>query len=499
MLRRAVLLLLAVALTADAQFASPSAQPTAVAVPKALPDSLARWVDSIFAPYSSVRTPGCAVGVTDHGALVFTKGYGSADLEHETPITADTRFYIASLSKQFTAMSIVLLAQEHKLSLDDPIQKWVPEVPSFGVTITLNHLLHHTSGLRDYFTLLAVSGWPMDGLLTEAQFLNLVAHQKSLNFQPGEEFLYSNTGYALLSIVVRRASGQSLRDFAAARIFTPLGMTHTEFRDDHTELIPERALGYQPEGTSFRISQPQFDVVGDGGVYSTVGDLAKWDANFQSFAVGGASSIAMLQEPGRLNDSTTIPYALALSVGQYRGLNTFSHGGAYGGYRSTLLQFPEKKLSVITLCNTAAAAPALAEEVGGVFLGLVAERASLAASSLSTSLFAAGTDVTPADSIGPRRRADQVSRMAGSYYSDELELPVTLTARDGSLILQRPRAEDIRFAMVSDDLFTNSDKMLLRVLRDSQGVVTGFSLTVNRVRDLEFLRREAGPSNERRH
>jgi CubicO group peptidase (beta-lactamase class C family) len=494
MLRRGVFLLLTAALPARAQLALPEAQQTAVASPRALPDSLTRWVDSIFAPYASVRAPGCAVGVTDHGALVFTKGYGSADLEHGTPITPDTRFYIASVSKQFTAMSVVLLAQEHKLSLDDPIQKWVPEVPSFGATITLNHLLHHTSGLRDYFTLLAVSGWPSDGLLTEAQFLNLVARQKSLNFQPGEEFLYSNTGYALLSIVVRRASGLSLRDFAATRIFAPLGMTHTEFRDDHTALIPQRALGYQPGGASYRISQPEFDVVGDGGVYSTVGDLAKWDENFQTAKVGGASGLAMLQEPGHLNDGTTIPYALALSVGQYRGLNTFSHGGAYGGYRSTLLRFPEKSLSVITLCNTAAAPPALAEEVGGVFLGLVAEKSGLAAMNLSTSLFSAGTDQTPADPIGPRRRADQLSRTAGQYYSDELELSVSLVARDGALLLQRPHAEDIRFAMVSDDLFTNSDKMILRVLRNAQSAVTGFTLTVSRVRDLEFVRRDANPS-----
>src|SRR6185503_13599512 len=189
---------------------------------------------------------------------------GMADLEHETPITGDSRFYIASLSKQFTAMAVVLLARDGKLTLDDPIRKWVPEVPTFASGITLKHLLYHTSGLRDYFTLLAVQGWPSDGQLTEQQFLALIGRQKSLNFQPGDEFLYSNTGYVLLSMVVRRASGMSLRDFAAERIFKPLGMTHTEFRDDHSALIPQRAIGYQPAGSTYRISQPEFDVVGDG-------------------------------------------------------------------------------------------------------------------------------------------------------------------------------------------------------------------------------------------
>jgi len=167
--------------------------------------------------FCSVRgaSPGCAVGVRQNGSLVLAKGYGTADLEHDVRIAPDTRFYIASLSKQFTAMAIVLLEQDKRLSLDDSIQKWVPEVPSFGATITLRHLLHHTSGIRDYFTLLAVAGWPSDGQLTEEQFLALVRRQKSLNFQPGDEFLYSNTGYVLLSIVVKRASGKSLRDFAA--------------------------------------------------------------------------------------------------------------------------------------------------------------------------------------------------------------------------------------------------------------------------------------------
>ncbi len=307
MLRRAALASMVVVAAASAQLAPSLASSAPEPSVRSTTDSLSRWVDSIFAPYGSLKAPGCAVGVTEHGVLVFAKGYGAADLEHQTPIRPETRFYIASISKQFTAMSIVLLAQEHRLSLDDSIQKWVPEVPSFGATITLNHLLHHTSGLRDYLTLLAVSGWPTDGLLTETQFLNLVARQKSLNFPPGEEFLYSNTGYALLSIVVRRASGQSLRDFAAARIFAPLGMTHTEFRDDHTALIPERALGYQPTRGSYTVSQPELDVVGDGGVYSTVGDLARWDANFETAAVGGRDAVALLEAPGKLNDGTPIP------------------------------------------------------------------------------------------------------------------------------------------------------------------------------------------------
>ncbi|MDB4877739.1 MAG: hypothetical protein JWM41_4185 [Gemmatimonadetes bacterium] len=475
MLRRVVLAMMVVAAQTGAQLAPA--------------DSASRWVDSIFAPYDSRQSPGCAVAVTQNGVVTLAKGYGMADLEHDSPITRDTRFYIASISKQFTAMSIVLLEQQHLLSLDDSIQKWVPEVPSFGATITLRHLLHHTSGLRDYFTLLAVSGWPSDGHLTDQQFLNLVGRQKSLNFQPGDEFLYSNTGYVLLSIVVKRASGQSLRDFAAERIFQPLGMAHTEFRDDHNALIPQRALGYQPNGSTYRISQPEFDVVGDGGVYSTVEDLATWDANFRSGRVGGKEAIALLQAPGALNDGQIIPYALALTIGQFRGLKTYSHGGSYGGYQSALLRFPDKGLSVITLCNTSIASSTLAEQVGSVFLRLASQKPTVAAIDLSTSLLSAGAQ-TQTDSVAPLRPAAQLAQLVGNYYSDELDMPVTLVARDGILVIQRRRAADLRFIPLATDLYTNSDKMLLRVMRADGGTVTGFTLTISRVRDLQFVRRE---------
>jgi CubicO group peptidase (beta-lactamase class C family) len=483
MLRRVVLTVVLVAAPGGAQVASP--------------DSAARWVDSVLAPFASPQTPGCAVGVSRAGSLVFAKGYGMADLEHDTPITPDTRFNIASVSKQFTAMSIVLLSLDGRLSLDDSIRKWVPEVPSFGTVITLRQLLTHTSGLRDYFTLLAVSGWPSDGQLTERQFLTLVGRQKNLNFAPGDEFLYSNTGYALLSIVVRRASGQSLRSFAAERIFKPLGMTHTEFRDDHTALIPQRALGYEPSGSTYRINQPETDVVGDGGVYSTVEDLAKWDANFRSGRVGGQRAIAMLQEPARLNNGQTIPYALAMTIGEFHGLKTYSHSGAYGGYRSTLLRFPQRDMTIITLCNTSSASPILAERVGSIMLGLAAENASATTLDLSSSPWVAGSSQAPADSSASRRRNDQLEQLSGSYYSEELDLRVTLAPRDGYLVLRRPHAEEIHFVALTNDLYTNSDKMLLRVVRDDRDAISGFTLTISRVRDLQFTRRDVdrGPQD----
>ena len=471
MIRRVLLALLMGAATAGAQIASV--------------DSASRWVDSIFSPYATTRAPGCAVGVTRDGELELAKGYGVADLATGAPITPRTPFYIASLSKQFTAMSIVLLAQQGKLSLDDSARRWIPELPSFAAGSTLRHLLHHTSGLRDYFTLLAVSGWPSDGPLTERQFLDLMHRQKSLNFQPGDEFLYSNSGYVLLAIVVRRASGESLRDFAAEHIFAPLGMTHTEFRDDHRMVIPGAATGYQPAGSAFKVSEPEFDVVGDGGAYSTIDDLAKWNANFKTGRVGGPAAIAAMQERGTLNDGQVIPYALALSVGRHVGMTTYSHAGAYGGYRSSILRIPDAGLSVITLCNTSSVPSTLAEQVADVFLGTAEAAPAVAMPDLNSGTWLAGT-AQSVESPAPRQRADRLADLSGAYYSEELDLRVTLAGRDGVLVLKRPHATDIRFVPLGDDLFTSSDKILLRVLRDDRSEITGFTLTINRVRDLEF-------------
>jgi CubicO group peptidase (beta-lactamase class C family) len=470
--------------------------PTVASAQLAALDSANRWVDSVFAPYGSTSSPGCAVGVIRGGQLAFAKGYGMADLEHDTPITPSTRFYIASLSKQFTAMSIVLLAQEGRLSLDDWIRRWVPEVPSFGPPITLRQLLHHTSGLRDYFTLLALSGWPNDGLLTERQFLDLVSRQKNLNFTPGDEFLYSNTGYALLALVVERASGESLREYAAEHIFKPLGMSHTEFRDDHTQLISHRAVGYQPTSSGYRMSQPEFDVVGDGGAFSTIEDLAKWDANFESGRVGGKSGVAELEQQGRLNNGQAIPYALALTVGDLAGIKTYSHRGAYGGYRSSMIRIPARHLSVITLCNTSTASATLADQVATIHLGLVTQqRIAATALDLSPGPFNVGAAPAPGDSTISRKRNDQLTQVAGDYYSPELELTALLVARDGVLLLRRAHAADLRFVTFTTDLFTNNDQMLLRIVRSDRGTIKGFTLTINRVRDLEFTKRSTERSS----
>lgn len=332
--------------------------------------ALTKKVDAIFAEYDKADSPGCSLGVIREGKLIYTRGYGRANLEHGLPITSRTVFDIGSTSKQFSAASILLLEQQGKLSRDDDVRKWVPELPDYGRKITIRHLLHHTSGLRDYLTLMSLAGINFDGVTGADDALGIIARQKELNFAPGEEHLYSNSGYFLLSVIVERASGKSLRAFAQEHIFTPLGMRDTHFHDDHTELVARRAAAYSPkEGGGFVIDMSNFEQTGDGAVFTTVEDLLKWDQNFYEPRVGGRALVEGLLTRGKLNSGKELDYATGLVVGTHRGLPTVSHGGSWGGYRAELLRFPEQKFSVICQCNLGSTNPSrLARQVAEVYL-----------------------------------------------------------------------------------------------------------------------------------
>jgi CubicO group peptidase (beta-lactamase class C family) len=311
-------------------------------------------VDRLFAKVDKPDTPGCALAVIREGRIVYERGYGLADLDHDVRITPATPFHVASVSKQFTAAAILLLAQDGKLSLDDDVRKHLPELPDFGVPITLRHLVHHTSGLRDQWDLLGLAGWRYSlDLITDDDVLEVVTRQKELNFRPGEEYLYCNTGYTLLGQVVKRVSGQSLREFTSARIFGPLGMKSTHFRDDHAEIIKGQAYAYAPAKASFRLSITNFDTVGATSLFTTVEDLVRWDRNFDDPRVGGPSFVRQMLQKGRLNDGRELDYAFGLSVREYRGLPIVEHAGGDAGYRSHLMRFPDQRFAVACLCNAA--------------------------------------------------------------------------------------------------------------------------------------------------
>src|SRR4029077_7040538 len=310
-------------------------------------------VDEIFADLTKPGSPGCALGVYRDAKIIYAKGYGLANLEENVPIVPSSVFDIGSTSKQFTAASILLLEKQGKLSVNDDVRKYIPELPEYGKKITILQLLNHTSGLRDYLALMELAGINTDSVTTDEDALALVARQKSLNFEPGSEWLYSNTGFFLLSVIVKRVSGKTLREFAAENIFAPLEMTHTQYRDDHTSLIPNRAMAYdrKEKGDGYTLDVSYFEQTGDGAVHTSIEDLLKWDENFYSARIGGKDFLAEIQERGKLNNDKVLNYAKGLSIGDYRGPHTVGPGGAWGGIRAELLRFPGQHFSVACLCN----------------------------------------------------------------------------------------------------------------------------------------------------
>ena len=328
-------------------------------------------VDQVFAAYDKHDSPGCALGVVRDGEFIYKKGYGAASLELGVPLTPQSVFYMGSVSKQFTAASVVLAAEQGFLSLDDDVRKYVPELPSYGKTITLREMLHHTSGLRDIFTLLFLAGRNAEDIHPTPELLELVSRQKALNFMPGEEFLYSNTNYFLMSVVIRRATGKPLSQFADENIFKPLGMSHTRFYDDHTLVVTGRVPAYEPrEGGGFRVDwSTNFDKVGDGGLMSSVEDILQWDRNFYDNKLGKGALLKEMQTRGVLNNGKQIEYGLGLFISKYRGLPIVAHDGALFGYRTALLRFPNQKFSVICLCNLGTSNPGrLVDRVADIYL-----------------------------------------------------------------------------------------------------------------------------------
>lgn len=328
-------------------------------------------VDRVFSRYTAPGSPGCAVGVSRGGQPLLERAYGLAHLEHDLPNTPATVFEAGSVSKQFTTAAVLLLAREGKLSLDDAVRRHIPELPDYGAPLTLRHLIHHTSGLRDWGTVVAAAGWPRGSRIhTHAHVLDVVSRQKALNYPPGTEYLYTNTGYNLMAIIVERVSGQSFADFSKQRLFAPLGMTHTAWRDDFTRVVKGRATAYATEKDGFHAQMPFENVHGNGGLLTTVGDLLTWNEALVQGKVGGPGFLEAMQRQGQLAGGRRIEYAGGLFMTTYRGVPEVSHAGATAGYRAFLARYPrQQQLSVAVLCNLAEANPVeLAHEVADIFL-----------------------------------------------------------------------------------------------------------------------------------
>jgi CubicO group peptidase (beta-lactamase class C family) len=328
-------------------------------------------IDKIFERWDRPDSPGCAVGVAYRGDVVHTAGYGMANLEYGVRIRPDTVFESGSVAKQFTAAAITLLALDGKLSIDDPVRKYVPELPDFGAPILIRHFLNHTSGLRSQWPMLGFAGRPATRAVhTIDEILELVSGYKELNFKPGDEYLYNNTAFTLLSVIVSRVSGKTFDEFCQERLFKPLKMTRTQWRDDFTEIVEDRATAYRrlPNG-EFRTLMSLTDVVGNGGLLFTVKDALAWNENLDNPKVGGKEMVERLQTRGVLNDGFVNEYAQGLTVSDYRGVREVSHGGSTAGYQTFLGRWPDERLSVAVLCNTTGGNPGgYAHQIADMFL-----------------------------------------------------------------------------------------------------------------------------------
>jgi CubicO group peptidase (beta-lactamase class C family) len=383
----------------------------------AISSEQARAIDAVFAEYDRADSPGCIVGVGQAGAIVYRNAYGIADLEHDLPLTPFMISEIGSVSKQFTAAAVVLLAQDGKLSLDDEVRKHYPEFPDFGARITIRHLLNHTSGLRDQFGLLELVGRPNGQVVTTVpEVVDLALRQRSLNFPPGSEYLYSNTGFTFLNALVERVSGKTFAAFTKERIFTPLGMNDTQWRDDYTRVVRGRVFAYRPDDKGgHQTEMPFSNLHGSGGLLTTVRDMIVWTEALHADRVGKPGFLAELTRRGKLNDGRELTYALGISVSDSRGVREVSHGGSTAGYRAHLTHFPDARLTVAVQCNVSTAnAAALARGVATPFL---AERVPAVVAAPSPVALAAG----------------ELERRAGLYHNSTTHQLVRLAPREDRL------------------------------------------------------------------
>jgi len=319
---------------------------------QSLPDSTISKINKLFTEWDKPNSPGCAVAVVRNDSILFAKGYGMANLEYNIPIEPGTIFHMASVSKQFTAFAIVLLAKQGKLQLDDDIHKYLSWFPDLKEKITIRNLLNHTSGIRDQWQLLAISGTRLDDVITQDHIVKILSKQQALNFKPGEEYSYSNSGFTMLAEIVRSITGQSLRQFTDSAIFKPLGMVNTHFHDDYEEIVKNRSYSYSRTASDrFENSILSYSNAGATSLFTSVNDISKWIMNFYTHKVGDEGDIDRLTQKGKLNSGKELNYALGIVSDTYDGWRQFSHGGADAGYRTYLTVFPDLKMGFAVFSN----------------------------------------------------------------------------------------------------------------------------------------------------
>ena len=442
-------------------------------------------IDAIFADLEGDR-PGAAVGVILDGEVVHRAGYGIADLDHGVPITPGTVFDIASISKQFGAMAALLLEAEGNLDLDADVRTYVPELPDFGAVITPRHLIHHTSGIRDWPHTMALGGVEFTDVISFEKILRMLHNQQAINFPPGSEYAYSNTGYNLLARIIEVQSGMTFREYTHSRIFEPLGMTRTHFSDDYLEVVSGRAESYAPsqaEGASedtFWNLPNQLTALASSSLNTTIDDFIRWMRNYESGQVGGDGILGTMVRPGVLTSGDTLVYAHGLTVNDYRGLPALGHGGSWVGFRTNFVRFPEQNLSIAVFCNVSDCDPAgRARRIAEHYIGDLMEPAP------------EPPEPQPQPEA-PDLSADRLQEYTGSYRSPELDSSYELTVdAEGRLVASHWRNAATVLSPTGTDAFEGDQWFFtgVRFVRNAGGEITGFTVTGDRVRELIFERR----------
>ncbi|HEY9046080.1 MAG TPA: serine hydrolase domain-containing protein [Ohtaekwangia sp.] len=452
-----------------------------------LPKDVDRKMDSLFFNYNS-ETPGVSVVVMEGGKIIFKKGYGAANLEYGVPVTSKTVFHMASVSKQFTAFSIYLLEKQGKISMEDDIRKYFPELPNYGKTIKIKHLLAHTSGLRDQWALLTLAGWSMEDVITTEQILTLVAKQKQLNFETGTAFGYSNTGYTLLAELIARVTGQSFATFAKVNIFDPLQMNDTQIYDDFHKIVKNRAYSYEKvKGTGiYRKKELHYSTAGPTSLFTTAEDMAKWANNFDNPKVGDAKLIAAFNKVSLFDNGKPVVWSASRNdttyhakgqlVWKYNSLDIFSHGGHDAGFRIWLARFPQRNVSIITLSND--------EHYDILRTGLKI-----------TDLYFPNQPKDPVAYRAPNPVQDEpeystdFKSLVGDYYSDELSIRYTVKMQDDKLVMTHNRLGTIELTQTGDYKFSgvNSFGFDLEFLKTGKEI-TEFSISNFGAKNVKFKR-----------
>jgi CubicO group peptidase (beta-lactamase class C family) len=406
-----------------------------------LPDSISKKIDNLFAYWNKTSSPGCAIGIVRNDSLIYAKGYGMANLEYAVPISPATIFHMASISKQFTAYSIVLLARQGKLQLDDDIHKYLSWFPDLKEKITIRHLLNHTSGIRDQWQLLAIAGTRLDDVITQQQIIKILGQQQALNAKPGEQYNYSNSGFTLLAEIVRSITGQSLRKFTDSAIFQPLGMKQTHFHDDYTEIEKDRAYSYQWKGlSSFSNSILSYSVSGATSLFTNINELSKWVMNFYTPVAGSQADIDQLVQKGKLNNGVELSYALGISSDKYKGYRQYSHSGSDAGFRTYIATFPDLKMGFIVFSNLGNInVYEKAYNIVDLFIKDTTAKITAAAISIDTNR-------------AMLKDEERVKQFAGNYIADD-GTQFNFPLRDHKLYWERNSRADILYPGLKDSFY----------------------------------------------